>query len=180
VTDIYAKSTKDFNLVVQKEIKEGDNIFNFPKLTITHGFRDSQEIVRTANPKIIIAGSGMSSGGRVVGHEVHFLPDPKSTILLMGYQAIGTLGREIQDKPRQVMINGSNIPVKARIEMISGYSSHKDSNGIVEMVSHTAEKVKKVFVVMGEPKASTYLAQRLRDELEVDAIYPERGKPYLL
>jgi len=122
----------------------------------------------------------MSSGGRVVGHEINFLPDPNNTILLMGYQAIGTLGRRIQDKPHQVEINGSIIPVRARIEMISGYSSHKDSNGIVEMVANTREKIKKVFVVMGEPKASTFLAQRLRDELEVDAIYPERGKPYLL
>jgi metallo-beta-lactamase family protein len=70
------------------------------------------------------------------------------------------------------------IPIRARIEMISGYSSHKDSDGIVQMVSDTANTVKKVFVVMGEPKASTYLVQRLKDELEVDAVYPERGKVY--
>ena len=72
------------------------------------------------------------------------------------------------------------ITVKARIEMISGYSSHKDSDGMVEMVSDTAKTLKKVFVVMGEPKSSMFLAQRLRDELDVDAIYPERGKPYKL
>lgn len=180
VTDIYARHIQDFNSGVQKEVKGGDNIFNFPKLTITHGSRDSMEIVNTANPKIVIAGSGMSSGGRVVWHELHFLPDPKSTVLLMGYQAIGTLGRRIQEKPKEVEIKGQVIPVKARIEMISGYSSHKDSDGIVDMVSNTAEKVKKTFVVMGEPKSSTFLAQRLRDELEVNAIYPERGKPYSL
>lgn len=180
VTGIYSRTTRDFNSGVQGEIKGGDDIFNFPKLSVTHGFRDSQEIVKTANPKIIIAGSGMSSGGRVVSHEVHFLPDPKSTILLMGYQAVGTLGRRIQDKPKEVEINGSMVPVKARIEMISGYSSHKDSNGIVDMVADTAGKVKKVFVVMGEPKSSSYLAQRLRDELEVDAVCPERGKVYVL
>jgi metallo-beta-lactamase family protein len=180
ITEIYARSKKDFNSEVQQEIKSGDNIFDFPKLNISHGSRDSQDIVNTANPKIIIAGSGMSSGGRVMWHEMNFLPDPKSTILLMGYQAIGTLGRRIQDKPKSVEINGSTIPVRARIEMISGYSSHKDSDGIVDMVSDTAESVKKVFVVMGEPKSSTYLAQRLRDELDVDAIYPEKGLPYRL
>jgi len=64
--------------------------------------------------------------------------------------------------------------------MISGYSSHKDSDGIVDMVSDTAKTVKQVFVVMGEPKASTHLVQRLRDELEVEAVYPERGKVYKL
>jgi metallo-beta-lactamase family protein len=180
VTDIYKNYTTDFNSDVKKEISGGDNIFNFPKLTIVHGREESDDIVKTPNPKIIIAGSGMSSGGRVVGHEMHFLPDPNSTILLMGYQAIGTLGREIQNKPGEIEINGSLIPVRARIEMISGYSSHKDSDGIVNMVSDVAEKVKKVFVVMGEPKSSTFLVQRLRDELEVDAVYPERGLIYRL
>jgi metallo-beta-lactamase family protein len=180
VTEIYARSKGDFNSGVQQEIKSGDNIFDFPKLNISHGSRDSQDIINIQNPKIIIAGSGMSSGGRVVWHEMNFLPDPKSTILLMGYQAIGTLGRRIQDKPKSVEINGSIIPIRARIEMISGYSSHKDSDGIVDMVSDTADSAKKVFVVMGEPKSSTYLAQRLRDELDVDAIYPEKGIPYNL
>lgn len=180
VTEIYAHTTRDFNSSVQGEIKAGDNIFNFPKLFVTHGSRDSQEILNTPNPKIIIAGSGMSSGGRVVWHETQYLPDPKSTILLMGYQAIGTLGRRIQDKPSQVEINGEMIPIRARIETISGYSSHKDSDGLVDMVSDTAKTLKKVFVVMGEPKASTFLVQKLRDELEVDVVYPERGKPYLL
>ncbi len=180
VTDVYGRKSQNFNSGVQGEIKGGDDIFNFPKLSITHGARESAEIEKVSNPKIIIAGSGMSSGGRVVGHEMRFLPDPKSTILLMGYQAIGTLGRRIQDKPREVEINGSIIPVRARIEMISGYSSHKDSDGIVEMVSHTAKTLKKAFVVMGEPKSSIFLVQRLRDELGVDAIYPQRGVVYNL
>jgi metallo-beta-lactamase family protein len=180
VTAIYEHTPRDFNAGVQGEIKGGDDIFQFPKLTVTHGSRDSQEIINIANPKIIIAGSGMSSGGRVVGHEVHYLPDPKSTLLLMGYQAVGTLGRQIQDKPSQLEINGQMVPVRARIEMISGYSSHKDSDHLVEMVGETSQTVKKVFVVMGEPKSSLYLVQRLRNELEVDALYPERGKPYPL
>lgn len=180
VTDIYARTVKNFRTEVQQEIKEGDNIFSFPKLSVTHGSRDSQEILNTKNPKIIIAGSGMSSGGRVVQHEMNYLPDPRSTILLMGYQALGTLGRRIQDKPEAVEIKGSMIPVRARIEVISGYSSHKDSDGIVDMVSNTASTLKKVFVVMGEPKSSTYLVQRLKNELGVDAIYPEQGKMYVL
>ncbi len=180
VTEIYARTSRDFNIGVQSEIKRGDNIFSFPKLSITHGSRESEAILNTPNPKIIIAGSGMSSGGRVVWHEQHFLPDPKSTILLMGYQAVGTLGRRIQGKPREVEIKGQIVPVKARIEMISGYSSHKDSDGLVDMVANTSKKVGKVFVVMGEPKSSIYLVQRLRDELDVDAVYPERGVPYQL
>lgn len=180
VTAVYSRSTRNFNTGVQKEIKGGDNIFDFPKLNVIHGSHESMAISQTPNPKIIIAGSGMSSGGRVIWHETVFLPDPKSTVLLMGYQAVGTLGRRIQDKPGSVEINGKMIPVRARIEMISGYSSHKDSDGLVDLVADTAKKVKKVFIVMGEPKSSIYLAQRLRDELGVDALYPERGMPYKL
>lgn len=180
VTDIYSREFRSFNGGVQGEINGGDDIFNFPNLSITHSSGDSKEIVSTPNPKIIIAGSGMSTGGRVLWHEINFLPDPKSTILLMGYQALGTLGREIQNKPKEVYIKGQVVPVRAKIEMISGFSSHKDSDNLVDFVSHTKDSVKKVFVVMGEPKASVYLVQRLREELGVGAIYPERGKPYLL
>jgi metallo-beta-lactamase family protein len=72
------------------------------------------------------------------------------------------------------------VPVRARIEMISGYSSHKDSDEIVNMVSNTANKVQKVFVVMGEPRSALFLAQRLRDELGVSVTYPERGLNYKL
>ncbi len=180
VTDIYSRSNKYFNSGVQKEIKAGDDIFSFPKLSITHGSYDSKKIEELPNPKIIISGSGMSSGGRVIWHEMAYLPDPKSTVLLMGYQAVGTLGRRIEDKPASVMINGKMIPIRARIEMISGYSSHKDSDNLVELASGTAKTLKKVFVVMGEPKSSTFLAQRLRDELSVEAIYPERDKVYKL
>jgi len=122
----------------------------------------------------------MSSGGRVIHHEMNYLPDPKSTVLLMGYQAVGTLGRAIQEAPKELVIQDTVVPVRARIEMISGYSSHKDSEHLVDMIADTAETVKKVFVVMGEPKASLFLVQRLRDYLDVDALYPERGKPYVL
>lgn len=196
VTEIYERFTKDFNKNVQSEMKSGDDIFNFPKLDIVHSRQDSENIINTPNPKIIIAGSGTSSGGRVVGHEAHFLPDPNSTLLLMGFQAIGTLGRLLQEKPNSVEINGSLIPVKARIEMISGYSSHKDSDHLVEMVADSVnpdaptrnvggrgadqKRRLKVFVVMGEPKSSMYLVQRLREELEVDAVYPEKNKAYKL
>jgi metallo-beta-lactamase family protein len=180
VTDIYKTSTQYFNDGVKQEIHAGDDIFKFPKLSITHSGRDSGDIANDPKAKIIIAGSGMSAGGRVVGHEARYITHEKNTILLMGYQAIGTLGRTIQNKPKEIEINGSILPVKARIEMISGYSSHKDSDGLVEMVSHTKDSVKKVFVVMGEPGTSAHLAQRLSDELGVQALYPERGLPYEL
>ncbi|MEN9614072.1 MAG: hypothetical protein RLZZ347_379 [Candidatus Parcubacteria bacterium] len=176
VTDIYRRRVRDFNPVVQGEIAHGDDIFKFPKLKFTVDGFDSRGIEKTPGTKIIIAGGGMSQGGRVVNHEKYFLPDPRSTILLVGFQSLGTLGREIQNADKEVIINGDKVPVRARIEMIEGYSSHKDSDHLVEFVSATTSTLKKVFVAMGEPKSSLFLAQKLRDNLGVIAVVPEAGE----
>lgn len=180
VTKIYESVSSHFKDDVRKEISKGDDIFNFPKLKSTARADESQNIMKTSNPKVIIAGSGMSSGGRVISHEMHFLPDPKATVLLIGYQSVGTLGRRIEERNKEVMIKGVLVPVRASVEKIEGYSSHKDSDGLVGFVEDTEKTVKKVFVVMGEPKAGTFLTQRLRDELGVDAVYPEKGQSYEL
>jgi len=180
LTDIYEDITKHYNEKVKADIASGDKIFDFPRLKETAKVWESQKIAKTANPKIIIAGSGMSSGGRVLSHEAHYLPDSASTILLIGYQSLGTLGRRLEEGAREVEIDGRKIPVRARIVKIEGYSSHKDSDHLIEFVEQTAETLKQVFVVMGEPKASLFLVQRLRDYLGVNALYPERGKTYKL
>jgi len=176
LTEVYAKQFKNFNEQVQERILRGDEIFDFPKLIKTEDHRDSVLIHRTNGPKIIIASSGMSVGGRILDHERHYLPDPKNAILFIGYQAAGSLGRMIQQGEKHISIDGKKIPVKAEILTVSGYSSHMDSDHLVEFVESTAQRVKKVFVVMGESKSSLYLAQKLRDNLNVNAIHPEVGQ----
>ncbi len=182
ITEIYKRFSSEsfFNKATREDIAGGDKIFNFPKLKNVLASQDSKSIIHTPNPKIIIAGSGMSSGGRVVHHEANYLPNSKNTLLLIGYQGLGTLGRQIQDGAKKVMIRGEEIDVKAKIEMIGGYSAHKDSDGLIDFVEHTAKTVKKVFVVLGEPKSGMFLVQRLRDYVGVDALYPERSKAYEL
>lgn len=180
VTGVYKKSENFFNDDIKKEISGGDDIFSFPKLNIIRSSFQSKQIEGEMNPKIIISGSGMSEGGRVVGHEMRFLPDPKNTIILMGYQAVGTLGRQIEEGNKEVSIKGVNVPVRAKVYSISGFSSHKDSDNLISMVSDTVKTLKKVFVVMGEPKSSLFLVQKLKDNLDIDAIYPERGRVYEL
>jgi metallo-beta-lactamase family protein len=180
VTHIYEEVTKNFKDSIQKDISGGDNIFRFPKLVRTATSRDSHEISKTMGPKVVLAGSGMSTGGRVLSHEIEYLPDPKNTILLAGYQSLGTLGRELEEGAHSVMIEDQKVAVRAHVEKIEGFSSHMDSDHLVEFVSHTAEKVKQVFVAMGEPRSSLFLAQRLRDEFDVNALYPEAGKAYEL
>lgn len=179
VTDIYKKSTRFFNQAAQADAGEGDHqLFNFPRLKYVPTNEGSRAIENMPGPKVIIAGSGMSAGGRVIHHEAEYLPDEKNTILLVGYQSIGTLGRQLLDGHKTVRINDRDVRVKAHIETIYGYSSHKDSDHLVEFVAEAAPSLKKVFVAMGEPKASLFLVQKLRDTVGVDAVMPERAVAY--
>jgi metallo-beta-lactamase family protein len=132
-------------------------------------------IEHVPNPKIIMAGSGMSSGGRVVAHEKHYMSNPNAEILFVGYQVAGTLGRKLQDGAKVVTIYGEEKEVRAKIDSIPGYSSHKDSDNLLSFVEKASEggKLEKVFVVMGEPKSSLFLVQKIRDNLGVNAVHPE-------
>jgi len=180
ITHIYKKNRRNFNVGVQSEIEGGDDIFVFPKLSFTLTVGESKKIQNVSSPKIIIAGSGMSEGGRVVVHEKNYISDPKNIILLTGYQAVGTLGRKLKDGEKRVLIFNEEITVKAEVRTIFGYSSHKDSDSLVEFVEKAGQagKLKRVFVVMGEPHSSLFLVQRIKDYVGTDAIVPEKGKRY--
>lgn len=175
VTEVYKRNEEYFNKDTTHEIRTGDDIFNFPMLKFTPDSRDSMAIKEVKNPKIIMAGSGMSNGGRILHHEKLYLPDPKSTLLLVGYQAVGTLGRALEEGAKEVTIKGEKIPVRARIVVIEGYSAHKDSNALFKFVENSADSVKKVFLVHGEPKSLLFFAQKLRDYLGVNTVVPEEG-----
>ena len=146
-------------------------------LRFTMSHNESLAIDHIEEPKIIMAGSGMSNGGRIVRHEKNYLGDSKNMLLLVGFQAAGTLGRELQDGAKKVIIDDEEVKVKAKIETIRGYSAHKDSEGLLDFVAEATEKdeLRKVFVVLGEPKSSLFLAQRIRDYLDVDAEVAQEG-----
>lgn len=177
-TEIYQSNTKLFNDAAQKQIAGGDDPFHFPRLEYTLSEHASRDIERMKGAKIILAGSGMSVGGRVISHEETYLGDPTSTILFVGYQAIGSLGRELAEGAKKVRIHHKTIKVRAHIETIYGYSAHKDSDHLLAMVATATDKLKEVFVVMGEPGASMHMAQRINDELGIRALVPERKKEY--
>lgn len=176
LTTIYKKCTKYFNAKARELIDGGDDIFSFPGLHVTLETEDSKEILHAHDPKIIIAGSGMSNGGRILHHELNYLPGENNTLLLTGYQAAGTMGRMIEDGAKTVTIMHEQVAVKAHVVKISGYSGHKDSDALVNFVEQISNEVKKVFPVMGETSSSLFLAQRLRDYLGVDAYVPSQGE----
>lgn len=175
VTKVYKKYEAWFNENIESVIKSGDDIFAFKGLVQTPSPEESRNINNDAKPKVIIAGSGMSNGGRILHHELRYLPDPNSTILIVGYQAVGTLGRRIVDGEKEVIIHGERVPVRARVVNIHGFSAHKDSDHLYEFVGSTAESLKKVFVVLGEPKSAYYLAQKLHEGYQVPVTVPEKG-----
>jgi metallo-beta-lactamase family protein len=176
LTAVYLKYEKYFNETAKKIIATGDKLFDFPGLVKTMETEESKDILKVPPPKIIIAGSGMSNGGRILHHEINYLPDPNNTILLTGYQSFGTLGRLIHDGEKKVRIMGEDVKIRANVAIINGYSGHKDSDHLVEFVEEIKPSPKKIFVVMGEPKSAMFLAQKLRDNLGINAKTPTAGE----
>ena len=179
-TQIYSQNSELFNDAIRAQISHGDDIFRFPGVEYTESQGDSLAIEHMKGAKIILAGSGMSVGGRVLRHEERFLPDPINTLLLVGYQAPGSLGRELAEGARKVSIGGRTIHIKAKIEQLYGYSAHKDADHLVEFAATAAKPPKQIFLVHGEPGAAMNLAQRLNDELRANAVVPLAGKWYEL
>lgn len=154
--------------------------FKFPNVNFSLTTEESKKINDVVPPKIIIAGSGMLNGGRILHHLRRYLQDPKSALLIVSYQAPSTLGRRIQDGASSVKIFGEDVSVRCHIESISGYSAHADQETLFEFVRAHSDTLKKVFLVHGEPKASLTLVQRLRDYLGADTIAPKYGENFMI
>ena len=162
-------------------LKAGNGFdFSFKNLRLTETTEQSKAINEVPPPKVIIAGSGMSHGGRILHHERHYLPDPKSTLLIIGYQSVGSLGRRLLDGAGSVKIFGEEVPVRCRVKNIGGYSAHADQAQLLAWLYPRRTTLKKVFLVQGEEGAGAALGQKIRDELAVEALMPEMGKPYEL
>ncbi|MFH1769408.1 MAG: MBL fold metallo-hydrolase [Parcubacteria group bacterium] len=175
ITDVYKQHSEYFNKKTNFQIKSGDDIFKFPELTLTRKTEQSKAINDVPAPKIIIAGSGMSQGGRIIHHEKRYLPDPNSTILFVGYQVNGSLGRRIQQGQKVVKIHGQSVQVRCHRETISSYSAHADQPALIKWVEATNSKgnLKRVFAVQGEENASKTLANLLHDRCGIEAVVPK-------
>jgi metallo-beta-lactamase family protein len=183
LTDVYRKYEKDsayFNKEAISIGKTGDAIFDFPGLELTLKTEESKAIADVPAPKVIIAGAGMSQGGRIVHHEKRYLGDPKNTILFVGYQAENSLGRRILDGEKAVKIHGEEVPVRARVRAIGGYSAHADQPALINWLHPMRKTLKKVFIVHGEEDQMSALSQKIRDELSVETEIPREGQEVIL
>ncbi len=175
ITEVYSNFSRYFNPAAIRILKDNKGFFQFPWLTFTPTVQESKRINDVPSPKIIIAGSGMSQGGRILYHEQRYLPHEENTILFVGYQVANSLGRRIMDGNKEVRIFGQPVPVRCHVHSIPAYSAHADQEGLIEFArqSNVAEKLKQVFVVQGEADAATALAAKITEELGIPALAPE-------
>jgi len=177
LTDIYKKYQRYYNQEAKYLISTGDQIFDFPGLRFTERAPESKKINDVPAPKVIIAGSGMSNGGRIVHHERRYLSDPKSLLLIIAYQSAGSLGRRLLEGEKTVRMFGGPVQVKAKIKAIGGYSAHADKEGLLKWLSEfNVGKMRKVFVVHGEEKAALSLAGEAKDKLGLETVAPRQGE----
>lgn len=176
VTAIFRMHTDLLNEATHTKIAGGDDIFSFTHLTVVGTTRESGTIHKEPGAKVIIAGAGMSNGGRIRGHEQELLDDPKTTLLFVSYQAPGTLGRRLLDGAKKVRIDDEWIRVRAEIAMLNGYSGHADRDQLLDYLESAGAQLERAFIVHGEPRASLFFAQRAKDFLGVDAYAPKRGE----
>ena len=168
--DFYRKRTDELD-------KEIDTVRRkLPRFTPIDSARDSKALVENDRPAVIIASSGMASGGRVVHHLFAGLPDPRNTVLFVGFQAAGTRGRQLVDGAQHVKIFGQHVPVHARIEKIDGMSSHADAGEIVRWLRTFPRAPKTTYLVHGEVVAQDALKARITRELGWNVEIPTHGQ----
>ena len=179
-TEIFKDNMDIFDEETQEIMRSGDNPLEFPGLQFTKTAEESKELNEKNESSIIISASGMCEVGRIKHHLKHNLWNPNSTILFVGYQAPGTLGRKIVDGAKKVKIFGEEIAVNARIEYIEGYSGHADQEWLLNFVYSFLRKPKTIFLVHGEPEGQVILKQKLQGTTQIPVIIPEYGEEYEL
>jgi metallo-beta-lactamase family protein len=172
VTEVFKKYPGYFDEETKAIIERGDSPLDFPLLKTTRSAKESKAIKQAKGTSIIIAGSGMCTGGRVKHHLVNNISRPESTILFVGYQARGTLGREILERPKKVRILGQVYPVRARIEKVNGFSAHADRDELLRWVSGFRKSPEKIFIVHGEKEVAANFASLLREKFASEVIVP--------
>lgn len=177
-TEIFLKNLDCLDESVQEDIREGKRPLEFPGLHFTQSVEESKELNETANQSIIISASGMCEVGRIKHHLKHNLWRSDSTILFVGYQAVGTLGRKIVDGAKKVKIFGEEIGINANIQYIEAFSGHADQEGLVHFVDAFQHRPQQIFLVHGDEEAQQSLAEVLKARYDIPVAIPMRGDMY--
>ena len=156
-------------------LRSGDSPLKYPGQQFTDTVEESKAIRHANRPFMVVAASGMLTGGRIMHHLKDFLPDPKCTLLFIGYQGEGTLGRHLVEGGTSARIDGQEFPVRCRVRSVSGFSAHADQHELEAWLGHFGQagsadgRPKSVFIVHGDPEAAEAFAGRIRSDLGMDA-----------
>jgi metallo-beta-lactamase family protein len=172
VTGVFERHPELFDQEMKELLRQQKSPFDFPGLNLTGTVEESKAINHIGGSVIIIAGSGMCTGGRIKHHLVNNISREESTVVFVGYQAAGTLGRQIVDGAKRVRILGQYYPIKAGITQLNGFSAHADRDGLVRWLSSLRKPPRRVFVTHGELDASQHLAGLIRSRRGWEAIVP--------
>jgi len=174
-TEMFCRFPEEHNLEMAALMDEHRCPLCCRRSTLVRTAEQSRRLGHHRGPMIVLAGSGMATGGRVVHHLARLLPDDRNTVLFVGYQASGTRGRRLVDGAQEVWIDGGSVPVRSRVTTIGGLSAHADADEIVGWLSTWKEVPATTYVVHGEPASSAALAARLREDLGWSATAAEEG-----
>lgn len=159
VTEVFKRHPELFDREMRGYLRRGNSPFSFSGLNMVTAVEDSKAIAAAEGPCMIIAGSGMCTAGRIKHHLANNISDARNTVLFVGYQAVGTLGRQITDGAREIRVFGQSYPVNARIEQIHGFSAHSDRDELVRWLEHFKRGPIRTFVVHGEQQAAIKFAE---------------------
>lgn len=175
ITEVFKRHSELFDREMSRLMRQHKSPFDFPSLKMVQTVDESKALNHIKGTIMIIAGSGMCTGGRVKHHLAANISKRENTILFVGYQAIGTLGRQIADGSKKVRIFGQPYPVRAKIARIHGFSSHADRNELMRWLNGLKSAPRKVFVVHGEPVVAQRFSQFLREKKGWEISVPEYG-----
>jgi metallo-beta-lactamase family protein len=134
---------------------------------------DSKRLNNMKGTRIIISASGMMTGGRVLHHAMRVLPNENATVIFVGYQAAGTIGRRVQDGEREVRIMKNWIPVRCHVEKVEGFSAHADWKAVIRWLEGLPAAPKTVFTTHGEPDAAAAMAEHIRERFGWNVVVPQ-------
>ncbi len=179
-TEIFKKNAHVFDKEAREKILSGDNPLEFKNLHFTQTTDESKALNMSTEPKVIISASGMCNAGRIRHHLKHNLWKKNSSIVFVGYQGEGTLGRLIKEGEKEIRLFGEDIYVQANIESVEGFSGHADQRGLMEWLKGFKEAPKKVFIVHGESDARDVFSKKIEEELGFSTVVPKMNSEYLM
>jgi len=178
-TNIFSRYVEELSPKCQKFFQRDGDVFSFPRLHFTVDVEDSKRINEVERGAIIIAGSGMCTGGRILHHFKHHIWNKRNTVIFVGYQAEGTIGRQIVDGARWIKLYNEKVRVKAKIFTINGFSAHADQNELISWMGGF-KRLGDIYLVHGESDKEEALKKAIKKRLEKKATIVEQGEPYRL